>query len=122
MRALPRPFCLQLPPVKALQLGIAPHGMHRRLTPQKAQERIALFGEPSQSLTSAARVFTGDHPHVTRQRFAVYKSRRIPEEDVGGQRRDVTDTEMRREHGRARALRGGVLHSVVKRSTCSSNC
>src|SRR5439155_25406494 len=60
-------FLLQLPPVKALQLGIATHRMHRRLTPQKAQERIALFAEPSESLPGAARVFTGDHPHVTRQ-------------------------------------------------------
>jgi len=91
--------------------------MYRRLAQQKAQDWTSLFAEPSESLPGAARVFTGDHPYVTRQRFAVCKSRRIAEEHLARQRRDVTDTGMRRELGRARSLRGRMLDSVVSRST-----
>ena len=62
--------------------------MHSRLTPQKAQQRISLFAEPTESLPTAAGVFTRDHPHVTSQGFAVCESCWIAQEHLGRQRRD----------------------------------
>jgi hypothetical protein len=81
-------FLWQLPTVKASQRGITTRRMHRGLTPQKAQERIALLAQPTESLPGTARVFAGDHPHVTRQRFTVHKSRRLAQKHLGRGRRD----------------------------------
>jgi hypothetical protein len=41
---LPQTLLAQFAAVEMLQLRIPAHGVHRRLAPQKAQKRMALFG------------------------------------------------------------------------------
>src|ERR1700730_4951326 len=69
---------LQLAPVEALQVRISAYGMHGRLAPEKAQQWVALFAQPAESLLTAAGIFARDHPHITYQRFAVFEPRRVP--------------------------------------------
>src|SRR6266852_5123546 len=55
---------LQLASVEALQVGIPSHGVYGGLAPEKAQEWIALFAQPTEPLPTSAGIFAGDHPHV----------------------------------------------------------
>src|SRR6476659_433037 len=71
--------------------------MNGRLAPEKPKEGIALFGEFSESMSVAARVFARNHPDVARQGFRIDKSRRIAEKDVGGQRGDWSHARLRHE-------------------------
>src|SRR5207302_5021995 len=50
--------------------------VYRCLAPEKAQEGVTLFAQPTEPLLTATGIFTRDHLHVARQRFAVGESRR----------------------------------------------
>ena len=113
MRALPRPFLRQFAPVKALQVGIVPHRMHR-LLPRETQQRIALFAQAPEALPPAAGVFACNHPYVTGQRFAVDKPRRITQEYLGRRPRDAAHAGVRHQLGRPRPLRRGKRHAIVE--------
>jgi len=62
--------------------------MYCGLTPEKAQQRITLFAQASQLLSTAAGVFPGNDSDIACQRFAVAKPFRIAQKDIGRQRRD----------------------------------
>src|SRR5208282_802578 len=81
--------------VKTLQLRIPTYGMRSRLTPEKAQQRIALFTQPPEPLSSATGVFPRNQPHITSQGLAVCESRGISQEHLGRQCRDRSDPWMR---------------------------
>jgi hypothetical protein len=57
--------------------------MDRCFTPEKSQQRIALFGQTTQPLSLPTGIFAGDHPHITGQFLAVCESRRIAQEHLG---------------------------------------
>src|ERR1700751_310358 len=83
---LPQTFLHQFAAVETLQLRIATHRMSTRFTPQEAQQRTALFGHSTESLSLSAGVFPRNEPHITAQGLAVCEALRIPQENVGGQR------------------------------------
>jgi hypothetical protein len=78
-------FLHQLPAVEALELGIAAHGLHRRLSPKKTQQRVALLAEFSESLAPAAGTFARNHSDVTGDGFAIGEASWIPEEHFRGE-------------------------------------
>jgi hypothetical protein len=65
------------------KLRIPAYRMDDRFTPEEAQERIALFGQATQSLSSSAGIFTWDHPYITRHGLAVCESTRIAQKHLG---------------------------------------
>ncbi len=73
-----------------------------------------MFAERAEPLPAPAAVFAGDHPHVTRQCFAVREPRRVAQEHVRRQRGDRPDAGMGHEQRRSSALRGGVLHPIIE--------
>src|SRR6266436_5006354 len=60
-------FLDQFAAVETLQLRIPAYRVHRRLTPEKPQQRIALFTQPTEPLPLSTGVFTRNHPHITSQ-------------------------------------------------------
>src|SRR6185369_4214779 len=92
---LAEPLLLQFAAIETTQRRITPHGVDRRLTPQKTQHRVALLREAAEALASAARVFARNQPHVTRQGLRTGKARRIAQEYFRGQSRHWTHTRMR---------------------------
>jgi hypothetical protein len=60
---LAQTFLHQFAPVETLELRIATHRMRAGLTPEKAQQWTALFGDLTELLSSAG-VFPRDDPHI----------------------------------------------------------
>src|SRR6267378_6250269 len=86
--AFPRLFLDQFAAVETLQLRIPAYRVYRRLTPEKPQQRIALFTQPTEPLPPSTGVFTRNHPHITSQGLAVRESCCLAQEHLGRQRRD----------------------------------
>jgi hypothetical protein len=53
-----------------------------RFTPEKPQQRIALFRQPTEPLPPSAGIFPRDHPYITSQGLTVSKSCWISQEHV----------------------------------------
>ena len=85
---LPQTFLNQFAAVKTLQLWILAYGVHPRLTPEKSQQRITLFTQPTEPLSPSTGIFTWDHPYITSQGLAVRESCWIAQEHLRRQRRD----------------------------------
>src|SRR6266478_1858986 len=64
-------------PVEALQVWVSAYCVDGRLAPEKAQQGVALFAQPAESLLTGAGIFARDHPHITGQRFAVLVPRGV---------------------------------------------
>src|SRR5271170_3357663 len=79
---LPQTFLDQFTAVKLFQLWIPAYCMDDGFTPEKAQQRIALLGQTTQSLPPSTGIFSRDHPYITSQRFAVCESSRISQKHV----------------------------------------
>jgi hypothetical protein len=60
----------QLAPIETLQLWISPYRVYDCFTPEKTQEWVTLFAQPTEPLLTAAGIFAGNHPHVAHHRFA----------------------------------------------------
>src|ERR1700722_17683356 len=60
-------FLDQFATVKMFQLRIPAYRMDHCFTPEKSQQRIALFGQTTQSLSPSTGILAGDHPHITSQ-------------------------------------------------------
>src|SRR5215469_3502032 len=73
----PQALVHQFASIKALQLGIVTRRMSAGLIPKKAQERTALFGQRTESLSCSAGVFAWNQSHVTGQCFAIGETLRI---------------------------------------------
>src|SRR5208282_2304025 len=99
--------------VKTLQLRIATYRMRSRLTPEKAQQRIALFTQPTESLSSATGVFPRNQPHVTSQGLAVCESCGIAQKHFGRQRRDRPHSRMGHQQPCSGTRVGLLLDSLV---------
>src|SRR4029077_14552275 len=63
-------------------------GVRPRLTPEKPQQRIAVFTQPTEPLSPSTGIFTWNHSHITSQGLAVCKALGITQEYLGRQRRD----------------------------------
>src|SRR5262249_38601033 len=70
----------QLAPVETAQVFILAYCVHRRLAPEEAQQRVALFAQSAQPLSATTGVFTRDDTRIAGQRFAVSKPRWIAQE------------------------------------------
>jgi hypothetical protein len=68
---LPQAFLDQFAAVETLQLRIPAYRVYRRLTPEKPQQRIALFTQPTEPLPPSTGVFTRDNSHLTGYRLAI---------------------------------------------------
>jgi hypothetical protein len=68
---LPQAFLDQFAAVETLQLRIPAYLVYRRLTPEKPQQRIALFTQPTEPLPPSTGVFTRDNSHLTGYRLAI---------------------------------------------------
>ena len=75
--------------------------MSASLIPQKAQQRITLFGDFSEPPASPAGAFLRNEPHVAGQRFAIGESLRITQKHVRGQGRDRAHSGMRQQQLRS---------------------
>src|SRR5580658_6560106 len=78
----------------AAGVRIPAHRVCRGLTPEKAQQRIALLAQTSQPLSPAAGVFPGNDPDIAGQSLAVAKPFRIAQKHIGRQGRDGSHTGM----------------------------
>jgi len=68
---LPQTFLNQFAAVETLQFWIATHRMSTGFTPEKAQQRAALFGNSTESLSLPTGVFPRNEPDVTGQCLAI---------------------------------------------------
>jgi hypothetical protein len=84
----PQPLLHQFAPIETPQLRIAACGVSASLIPQKAQQWITLFADPSKPPPPPAGTFLRNQPRVAGQRLAIGEPLRVPQEHVGGQRRD----------------------------------
>src|SRR6266436_6854412 len=84
----PQTLVHQFAAVKTLQLRILACGMRSRLTPEKPQQRVTLFAQPTKPLSPSTGIFTWNHSHITSQGLAVCESGGIAQEDLGRQRCD----------------------------------
>src|SRR6266436_838757 len=75
---LPQTFLDQFAAVETLQLRIPAYGVRPRLTPEKPQQRITLFTQPTEPLPPSTGIFTWNHSHITSQGLAVCESGGIP--------------------------------------------
>src|SRR6267378_872051 len=64
-------FLDQFAAIETLQLRIPAYRVYRRLTPEKPQQRIALFTQPTEPLPPSTGVFTRDNSHQTGYRLAI---------------------------------------------------
>src|ERR1700693_3721971 len=88
--------------------------MYRRLTPEKAQQWIALLGQSPQPLSSAAEVFPGNDPDVTGKSLTIAKPFRITQENIGRQCRDRSHAGMRHQQSRCSSPVGLLQDSLVQ--------
>src|SRR5215471_5380578 len=66
----PKTFLDQFAAVKLFQLRIPPYRMDHGFTPEKAQQRITLFAQTTESLSLSAGMFAGNHSYITGQFLA----------------------------------------------------
>ena len=71
---LPETFLDYFAAVKTLQLRIPAHRVRPGLTPEKPQQRIALFRQSTEPLPPSTGVFPRNHPYITSQGLAVCES------------------------------------------------
>src|ERR1700732_2220712 len=110
---LPQTLLHQFPAVKTLQRRISADRVCSRLTPEKAQQRIALFAQPTEPLLSSTGVFPRDHPYITSQGLAVSESCWITQEHFGRQRRDRPHSGMGHQQPCAGSFASLLLDSLV---------
>src|ERR1700675_4432590 len=104
----------QLAPVEALQLWISTHGVYGCFAPEKPQEGVTLFAQPTEPLLTATGVLTGNHPHVAHHRFAISEPRRVTQKYIGGQCRDRPYSRVAHQQLGSRALQGLVAHALIQ--------
>src|SRR3984957_15871406 len=68
--------------------------MRSCLPPEKPQQRVTLFTQPTEPLSPSTGIFTRNHSYITRQGLAVCESCGIAQEHLGRQRRDRTHSGM----------------------------
>src|ERR1700686_3397609 len=110
---LSQPLLHQFAPVKTLQLRILACSMRPRLTPQKPQQRVTLFTQPTEPLSPSTGIFTWNHPHITSQGLAVCESCGIAQEHLGRQSRDRPHSGMGHQQPRSRSFASLLLDSLV---------
>src|ERR1700684_1636475 len=111
---LPQTLLHQFAAVKTLQLWILACSMRSRLTPEKPQQRITLFTQPTEPLTPSTGIFTWNHSHITSQGLAVCESGRIPQEHLGRQRGDRPHSGMAHQQPCSGTLAGLLLDSLIQ--------
>src|SRR6202162_6588287 len=111
---LPQTLLHQFAAVKTLQLWILACGMRPRLTPEKPQQRVALFTQPPEPLSPSARIFTWNHSHITSQGLAVCESGGIAQKHLGRQRCDRSHSGMAHQQPCSGAFAGLFLDSLVQ--------
>src|SRR5580704_12747600 len=92
---------------------ISAYRLCSRLTPEKTQQRIALFTQPTEPLPSSTGVFSGDHPYITSQGLAVCESCWIAQKYLGRQRRDRPHSGMGHQQPCTGSFARLLLHSLV---------
>ena len=85
-------------------LGLAAHRDLRRFHQQKAQQYVALFADVSQSTTISAGLFRRNQSYVAGDLFATVKTLRRSDYQLEGQRRQGSDSGMRRQAPRHRTF------------------
>ena len=78
-------------------LGLTAHRDLRRFHQQKAQQHVALFADVSQSTTISAGLFRRNQTYVAGDLFAAMKTLRRSDYQLEGQRRQGSDSGMRRQ-------------------------
>src|SRR5580704_5187734 len=111
---LPQAFLYQFAAVKTLQLRILACGMRPRFTPEKPQQRVALFTQPPEPLSPSTRIFTWNHSHITSQGLAVCESGGIAQKHLGRQRGDRPHSGMAHQQPRSGTFAGLLLDSLVQ--------
>jgi len=110
---LPQTFLDQFAAVETLQLRIPAYRVCRRFTPEKPQQRIALFAHTTQPLPPSTGVFTRNHPHITSQGLAVSESCCIAQEYLGCQRRDRSHSRVSHQQPCSGTFASLLLDSLV---------
>src|SRR6202049_3187407 len=110
---LPQTLLNQFATVKALQLRILACSMRPRLTPEKPQQRITLFTQPTEPLPPSTGIFTWDHPYITSQGLAVCESCWIAQEHLGRQRCDRPHSGMGHQQPCSGTFAGLLFDSLV---------
>jgi hypothetical protein len=95
------------------QLRIPAHRMECCFTPEKAQQRIALFGQAPESLALPTGMFARDHPCITGQFLAACESRWITQEHFRRQRRDRSYSRVRHQQARSGSFPSLLLDSLI---------
>jgi hypothetical protein len=110
---LPQTFLDQFAAVETLQLRILTYRVHRRLAPEKPQQRIALFAQPTEPLPPSTGVFPRNYPHITSQGLAVCESCWIAQEHLGRQRCDRPHSGVGHQPPCSETFAGLLLDSLV---------
>src|SRR5580658_7938604 len=106
---LPQALLHQFAAVKTLQLWILACRVRPRLSPEKTQQRITLFTQTTEPLSSSTGIFTWNHSYITRQGLAVCESGGIPQEHLGRERGDRPDSGMAHQQPRSGTFAGLLL-------------
>src|SRR5258707_12281843 len=110
---LPQTLLHQFAAVKTLQLRILAGGMRSRLTPEKPQQRVTLFAQPTEPLSRSTGIFTWNHSHITSQGLAVSESGGIAQEHLGRQRCDGPYSVVGHQQTRSSSSAGLLFYSLV---------
>src|SRR6266849_11137096 len=106
-------FLDQFAAIETLQLRIPAYRVYRRLTPEKPQQRIALFAHTTQPLPPSTGVFTRNHPHITSQGLAVSESCCIAQEYLCRQRRNRSHSRVSHQQPCSGTFQSLLLNSLV---------
>ena len=109
----PQTLLHQFAAVESLQLRILAGGMRSRLTPEKPQQRVTLFAQPTEPLSRSTGIFTWNHPYITSQGLAVRESGGIAQEHLGRQRCDRPYSGMSHQQPRSNSSAGLLFYSLV---------
>src|SRR6202451_2528103 len=112
--AFPRPFLPHFAAKKPLHPRSLACRRPPRLSPEKPQQWITLFTQPTEPLSPSARIFTWNHYHITSQGFAVCESGRVSQEHIGRQRGDWPHSGMAHQQPCSGTLAGLLLASLVQ--------
>src|SRR6266852_3074166 len=88
-------------------------GVRSCLTPEKPQQRITLFTQPTEPLAPSTGIFLRNHSHITSQVLAVRESCWIAQEYLGRQCRDRPHSWVRHQQSCSGAFASLLFHSLV---------
>src|SRR5580704_10295738 len=95
------------------QLRIAAYRMDHCFTPQESQQRIALFGQTTQSLSPSTGIVTRNDSYITSQGLAVCESSWIAQKHVSRQGGDRSYSRMSHQQPCSGSSTSLLLDSLV---------